>query len=56
MHDTHHSQLVAAGADLDKANNLSYTPLYIASSRGNLGIVKAVGWSCHSQDLDGDDG
>ena len=52
MHDTHHSQLVAAGADLNKAKD-GETPLYIASRDGHLEIVKAVGWSCHSQYLDG---
>ena len=57
MHDTHHSQLVAAGADLEKApttgEDEGITPLMIALKEGHLEIVKAVGWSCHSQYLDG---
>ena len=56
MHDTHHSQLVERGASIDQAMDDGATPIFIASEKGHLDVVKEVGWSCHSQDLDGNDG
>ena len=56
MHDTHHSQLLAAGAKVDQPNKDGGTPLIIATEMGHVEVVKEVGWSCQSQDLDGNDG
>ena len=44
MDDTHHSQLVKAGAKLDEADSTGWTPLNITTLKGHLDVVQEVGW------------
>ena len=47
---------MAANPKLDQVDEEGKTKLWHASRNNNLDELYKVKWSCHSQDLDGNDG